>query len=898
MALAVAGLVAASLLGAGSAHGASLDGAVGGAVTYVAANGVSNQLTVSFDGANYTFIDATDLISADGTVCTGGGAVGAAATCPAVVTSISVDLGDRDDRITVASTAVPTSLTGGPGDDRVIASGDGGFTLTNASLSATTSAFPFLLSGFQNATLSGGSGANSFDVSGWDAGPVELNAGPGTDTLIDDLSTGGTGFALSDSSLVRLGGPTFWLAGFDGETANLTGGAGDDLFTISGWSGSGTLSGGASADSLVSANNASIQTITDSQLTRDASVIALDSITFASLTGGPSVNRFDASARSTGVTLSAGNGNDVLIGTGSDDTISGGGGTDRLIEQRDADVTLTNSQFASGAENDSLSSIERATITGGAGDQTIDASGFGGPVDLSGEGGRDTLLGGSSADTLAGGPGEDTLTGANGSDTLEGGPGDDTLGGGSGTDVMRAVGITNGVLSPGTFTDPALGNDTHTGMNRAELIGTSGADVIDASAWAGGTVTASGLAGDDDIRGGAGWDVLTGAAGNDTITGNGGTDTLTETLTTAGTLSLSNTTVEGSLGNDSIDGFERARINGSAGPDALSAAGWTGQVTLDGQAGADTYTIGLAGAGLFSLLDSGNSTGDTARVIAGPTADSVQVTATQIARGAETVGLSSIEGQTVDLGGGNDSATILGGHGVVIGGAGDDTISIEAVSVWGLTADGGEGSDAVILTFGNLAGVTAINDSGSAGTDSLSTNCAQPLTLTPTSASLGGETATFSGIELAPCTAPPAPPSKGTPATPKLKPSKLRCTIRGTKKNDVLRGTKKRDVICGFKGDDIILGLRGNDVLIGGPGSDILDGGPGRDELQGDRGRDTLIGGRGVDRLFGGGGRDAAALATKKARKLRVSVERTLRGAALRKTLRKISRAARTARAG
>ncbi len=892
-ALVLAAVVATSLAAFATAHGATLNGVGGGAATYVAANGVANNLTVTFDGSDYTFVDTTDLISADGVVCTGGGGVGVAAVCVGV-TSISIDLGDQNDQIVATSTGHPTSVTGGTGSsDEVIASGNVSFTLANGSL--TVGASTFTLTGFEQATLTGGGGANTFDVTGWSAGPANLNGGGGVDVLTDDLTTGGTGFNLSDSSLTRLGGPTFSLSGFSGETANLTGGASDDAFTVSGWSGGGSLSGGGSADSVVSVSNASSQTITDGQLTRDGSNLSLSSITNASLTGGSSANTMVASGRSTGVTLNGGNGNDTLTGTGSNDTIGGGGGADRLVEQRDVDVTLTDSQFVAGGETDALSSIERTTITGGASSQTINASGFSGASTLSGAGGADILTGGNSADTLDGGPGGDTLTGGNGSDILDGGPGNDTLAGGSGTDVVQASGIQSGVLTPTSFTDPALGTDSLSGMNQANLTGTAGGDLIDASTWSAGRVTVNGLAGNDDIRGGSSSDVLTGADGNDSIAGNGGTDTLVETLAAPGTLALTNTSLTGSLGTDSLSSIERATLNGSTGSDGLSVAGWTGQVTLDGRAANDGYTVTLAGAGVYNLIDSGSSPGDGATVHTGATADTVQVTATQVARGAETVGFSSIEGRTVNLGDGNDSATVLGGFGTILGGANDDTIAINAVAVWGFAVDGGEGSDATSLTFGNLAGPTVVSDTGAAGTDSLTTDCTKPVILTATSVSLGGQTATFAGIEVPPCTAPPAPPSGGTPAKPKLKPSKPKCTIRGTKKDDVLRGTNKRDVICGLKGDDIIIGLKGKDVLIGGAGNDIVDGGPGRDELQGNKGKDTLIGGRGIDRVFGGGGRDRSPAEKKSERKLRVSVERTLNKPALKKAQRKISRALRAA---
>src|SRR5437667_210302 len=67
---------------------------------------------------------------------------------------------------------------------------------------------------------------------------------------------------------------------------------------------------------------------------------------------------------------------------------------------------------------DSLTGFEQGQLTGGAGANTIDASGFSGPVSLDGGAGNDTLIGGAGNDTLRGGLGNDNITGGAGIDTL------------------------------------------------------------------------------------------------------------------------------------------------------------------------------------------------------------------------------------------------------------------------------------------------------------------------------------------------------------------------------------------------------------------------------------------------------------------------------------------------
>ena len=363
-------LAAAAFVGLGNAHGASLDGSSGTAV-YSAIGGVSNNLTVSFDGATYTFVDTSEIIGVDNTVCTGGGvAPGEPAFCPASVTAVSVDLGDQNDTIVVSYGVAgdPTTLTGGAGaSDEIIATANADLTLTDTSLAV--GAINFTLSGFEDADLTGGAGANAINVGGW-SNDAELDGGGGTDTLIDTLATGGTGFTLSDGTLARTGGASFTLDNFDGETATLTGDSTSETFTVSSWAGNATLNGNGGTDTLVSSNNAASQTLTDTLFTRGGSTFTLSSIDLATISGGSSANTIDASGASIDVTLNGLNGNDILsAGTGDDtlnggndndtltggdgdDTINGGGNTDTLVEQRSGNMTLTSSQFTAGTETD------------------------------------------------------------------------------------------------------------------------------------------------------------------------------------------------------------------------------------------------------------------------------------------------------------------------------------------------------------------------------------------------------------------------------------------------------------------------------------------------------------------------------------------------------------------
>ena len=117
--------------------------------------------------------------------------------------------------------------------DTVTASKSAGFTLTNTSLSSTDG-MSLGLSGFTTANLTdSGSGGNTFTVTGWTgAGTLKGTA----ETLVDSASSS---VVLAKTSLAVTGGTTLTLSGFT--TANLTDTAGGNTFTVSGWTGSGSL---------------------------------------------------------------------------------------------------------------------------------------------------------------------------------------------------------------------------------------------------------------------------------------------------------------------------------------------------------------------------------------------------------------------------------------------------------------------------------------------------------------------------------------------------------------------------------------------------------------------------------------------------------------------------------
>ncbi len=338
--------------------------------------------------------------------------------------------------------------------------------------------------------------------------------------------------------------------------------------------------------------------------------------------------------------LAGGEGSDTVAGEGGDDSIDGGADTDTVIGAADANWVVTASTLT-GAGTDGLSSIERASLTGGPSGNMLDASTFPGPATLSGDAGDDTVRGGLS---------------------------DDALDGGAGTDAVLAVADVahpSLTLSPSALT--GLGTDSLAGFEAATLVGDAGNNTLDASAFPG-KVTFDGGPGLDLLRGGSAADVLTGGAGSDTLDGGGGADRVVETADSS--FALTDASLTGA-GNDSLAAIELATLTGGPGANSLDASGFTGAVTLDGAGGADTLSGGSGGAVL-------NGAAGTDTLNGGSASDTLS---------------------------GGEDGDVLNGRGAadtLNGGSGDDTLDGGADSV-NDTLDGAAGTDRVAATTsGNL----------------------------------------------------------------------------------------------------------------------------------------------------------------------------------------------------
>jgi Ca2+-binding RTX toxin-like protein len=455
------------------------------------------------------------------------------------IMQVDADGGAGNDKLDASTLQDKATLRGGIGNDTLIGGlsddvldgGDGIDIITGGQ------GFDRLLGGAGNDTLTGGQGQDFFD------------GGLGIDRLVESIA-GSAIFATPDTLALTAPGATIPVVDTvvvgTVEEVQLIGSDGADTINTSLYAGKAILQGNAGNDTLI---------------------------------GGASID-----------TIDGGDGDDNITGNLGNDTLTGGIGNDRLVEAGNVNLTLTNATLA-GLGTDVLSGFEQAQLTGGIGNNVINASTFLGTVTLDGGDGNDTLTGTAQNDILTGGNGIDTLNGLAGNDTLSGGAGNDTLNGNDGNDRLDG-GTDSDRLFGGNGDDTAIGN-----LGNDFVFGEAGIDTLygdlesTASTVSDGIDTVDGGLDDDKLFGGGAADTLQGGAGNDTLKGGEGNDTLKG--------GAGNDALFGENGNDQLHGddFDDG-TNGSAvnGNDMLD--GGNNDDTLFGRGGADTL---LGGSGLDTM---------------------------------------------------------------------------------------------------------------------------------------------------------------------------------------------------------------------------------------------------------------------------------------------------------
>ncbi len=401
---------------------------------------------------------------------------------------------------------------------------------------------------------------------------------------------------------------------------------------------------------------------------------------------------------------------------------TGGGGADTLVfTSNAATTTLANALLTSGATSIALASIETATLSGGPGANTIDASAW--------TGGRTaTIRPGGGADSITGNGTGTTLVGTNAGSTYnvtgpDGGNVDATatfiavgnLTGGSGADAFNFTAATS------ALSGNLVGGG---GSNSLSLAGLGAAIAIRIDQQAG---TATGIGGT--------------FANINAVTGNGANTTLVGT--TAGqayTITGANAGTAGTLAFSGV-----GSLIAGAGDDSFSFTTSGGSLagTLDGGGGTNTLDLGGLGSGTTIAIDqqAGTATGigGTFSGIGTINGNGANTTITGLAAGqtfrisdadagsAGTLGFTNVGSLTGGAGNDNFVFGPNGGlSGSLAGGGGNNTLDLGARNGT-LTVNLQAGMATPIA--GTIAGITSLVGNG-AGTTLVGRNAGQVFTLT------------------------------------------------------------------------------------------------------------------------------------------------------------------------
>lgn len=625
-------------------------------------------------GANFTFLDGSQLVIGDNTTGT--------TNDTAANTFISTDGDDYFDGMTgtdtisyaTASSAVTVALNSTANTAGTVSGGGGVDKILNVEN---------IIGSAYNDTLTGTTGAN------------DINGGLGFDELIglagDDVYTVTAGDTVTEASAA---GTDTVKSSFDyvlpanveklilsGSAIYGSGNSGDN--TITGTTGNNVLdAGSAGTDSLVGGDGNDTYIVSHTGVTiseTSTSTTQIDTVisSFAGLTT-LATNVENLRLITTGTDGTGNASNNIIYANGLANTIDGAGGTDTLSYQfglsssATAGVTLT--LGAAGAA---------ATAAGGSGADVISNIEY-----VIGSRLSDSITGNDVANSLTGGLGNDTLTaGASTGDTLDGGAGNDTYVVTGATSYK--ITDVSGTDTLSSATDVTIA--TFTTIENVTTIGS--AAVIGTGNSLANTMTGSST-GIDELVGGTGNDTYVISELQDIVTEelNAGTDTVqvsvtgytladnVENLTLAGAAAISGT------GNDVANiitasaGFADTLIGGT-GNDKLVGNSVANE--LDGGEGNDNMTGGNGGD--TYIVD---STGDSITEASADTGTDIVQSSVTYTLGANLETLTLTGTGTIN-GTGNTGANTLTGNSVantLTGGLGADTIT------------GGDGKDKIVLT--------------------------------------------------------------------------------------------------------------------------------------------------------------------------------------------------------
>lgn len=562
----------------------------------------------------------------------------------------------------------------------------------------------------------------------------------------------------------------------------LDGKGGDDAFD--GGEGNDDVNGGDGNDIFLKSGNTNFKLNNSSLQLATGETDTLNNIESVFLLGGASANTFDL----TGWTGAA--------------SIFGAGGLDTIVTAANAHFTLTDTLLTvtPGHGPIALNSIERAILTGGPGNNVLDASAFTGTVTLKGGEGNDTLIGGAGSDILLGGIGNDLLTGARGNDFIDGGTGVDTVLenlAGAAWNVLFTVQNTKLVIvqqdpTPLPTDETITESDILGGIENVSLLGSGQPDTFDLSGWTLGAVTVDGAFGTDVV--------------NLQLTDAG----LAAPTGASAVISDSGIDLSGGSGSIALASIEQVVVRGTDRSNILDASDFSGTAFLYGMAGNDTIYDGSGsswldgGDGDDFFIFSQDGTLDSNVVVGGDGIDTLNFSFVGVPV-TINIDLTGVFQTTIpgDLSIYFTSVDIEN----VIGGSAGDTITGNPLDN---RLTGGGGADTI---------------DGGAGSNTIVETTDAKFVLANTSLKIGAVTDILNSIQ--------------------------RAELTGGASDNLIDATafSGATILDGKGGDDMLIGGSASDVLIGGAGNDILRGRTGNDIYRFDV--DDILGSDTIDELAG-----------------------------------------------
>jgi trimeric autotransporter adhesin len=361
-------------------------------------------------------------------------------------------------------------------------------------------------------------------------------------------------------------------------------------------------------------------------------------------------------------------------------------------------------------------SVTAQIITGSGTQDTL--YGGGGNDVINGAAGNDSIVAGGGVDSLNGGAGNDTINFATAGEFTT----TDSVDGGEGTDTLRLTNSDAGTISAGTTTVSNISNIETLSLSDAAVTSVNitrfgGLSNLQFAGGVNGTPTYSNLIGPVSIS-------YVGAAttvATDTVTASLKTDSGSDTLTVTLAPSANATN---DFGNLSGANFETVAINASrTSTNTTSTAALLDLTNTSGTtavtvSGVTTLATVISSTALASFDASANSAGVNATM----TASTVALTATGTSA-ADTL-VSGAGADNISGGDGNDSISSGAGADTINGGGGDDTLDggagADSISGGGGTdslitssgadtLDGGDGTDSLTISsaaYTNISGYT------------------------------------------------------------------------------------------------------------------------------------------------------------------------------------------------